>query len=199
MIMVSRVRPLPRPVPSKPCVTQGGITNANGYFSNARRHPSSPLAHRAGSSSRLVARASDVDYDAVPSPRLRKSSLRRSSIGLPLPLSSQSLDVGGDVPFDDDPFLDEDGGAEEVESPRRDSRLPQTPRRAGIGTTKGNQDGDDAEDEIVRGMEDVEMQQEDEDEEATPTKKPTEKRPRKKRVLPEIPCTRPFAMTQSSS
>jgi hypothetical protein len=48
-------------------------------------------------------------------------------------------------------------------------------------------------------MEDVEMQQEDEDEEATPTKKPTEKRPRKKRVLPEIPCTRPFAMTQSSS
>jgi len=93
------------------------------------------------------------------------------------------------VPFDDDPFLDEDGGAEEVESPRRDSRLPQTPRRAGIGTTKRNQDGDDGEDEIVRGMEDVEMQQEDEEEEATPTKKPTQGRPRKKRVLPEIPLS----------
>lgn len=188
------------------------VTNANGYFSNARQ-PSSPLANRAGSSSRLVARTSDVDYDAVPSPRQRKSiasSMRRSSIGLPLRSSNSPPDFDGDVPFDvEDGILDEGGDPEEPESPTSPSKEPQTPRRVGTSnvfkddedpsksnprsksktnTRKEDQNREEAEEEIAQGIQDIEMQ-EDEDEEVTPKKKPTEKRPRKKRVLAEIPLS----------
>jgi centromere protein C len=60
-----------------------------------------------------------------------------------------------------------------------------------MNARKQNQDGEDVEEEIAHGLQDVEMQQEDEDEdeEVTPKKKPTEKRPRKKRVLAEIPLS----------
>ncbi|KAF8479323.1 Mif2/CENP-C like-domain-containing protein [Russula ochroleuca] len=183
------------------------VTNANGYFSNARQ-PSSPLANRVGSSSRAVARASDVDFDAVPSPRPRKSfasSTRRSSIGLPL-RPSHSPDLGDDVPFDDE---DEDGlfdrgarDAEEPESPTTPSKQPQTPRRA--GPSNAVQDSEDtgtprarskskakARDEDLDGgdveepLDDAEVPQEDEDKEATPKKKP--KRSRKRAV--EVPLS----------
>lgn len=153
------------------------------------------MANRAGSSSRRVPRASDVDFDAVPSPRPRKSfasSLRRSSIGLPLRPSNSPLDVGSDVPpFDDGRFLDGDDDAE-PESPGRFSRqllkgkakvTNEDPDREGVG------------EEIAQGLEDIEMNQRDEDEEVTPKKIPTKKRPRKKRALPEIPCKSPFSLT----
>jgi hypothetical protein len=111
--------------------------------------------------------------------------------------------LGGDAPFDDDDMnIDEGGDPEEPESPRSPSKQPQTPRRIGTSNVleppprsknktsarKENQDGGDAEEEIAQGLQEVEMQQEDEDEdeEVTPTKKPA-KRPRKKRVLAEIP------------
>lgn len=142
--------------------------------------------------------------------------MRRSSIGLPLRPSS-SPDFGGDAPFDDDDMiLDEGGNPEEPEEPRSPSKQPQTPRRVDTsnvlqdgedtsrpkprskGKTKENQDGGGVEDEISQGLQDVEMQQEDEDEEITPTKKPTEKRRRKKRVSAEMPCKRPFATLQLS-
>jgi hypothetical protein len=143
--------------------------------------------------------------------------MRRSSIGLPLRPSNSPPDFGGDAPFDDDDMILDEGG--EPESPSSPSKQPQTPRRVGTSNVfqdgedssrpkprsrsktdarKENQNGEDVEEEIAQGLQDVEMQQEDEDEEVTPTKKPTEKRPRKKRVLAEIPCTKPFAMPQPS-
>ncbi|KAI0277716.1 Mif2/CENP-C like-domain-containing protein [Russula aff. rugulosa BPL654] len=173
------------------------VTNANGYFSNARQ-PSSPLANRVGSSSRPFPRASDVDYDAH-APFLDRPPLRPSN---------SPPDFGGDAPFDDDDMILDEGG--EPESPSSPSKQPQTPRRVGTSNVfqdgedssrpkprsrsktdarKENQNGEDVEEEIAQGLQDVEMQQEDEDEEVTPTKKPTEKRPRKKRVLAEIPLS----------
>ncbi|KAH9966569.1 Mif2/CENP-C like-domain-containing protein [Russula dissimulans] len=193
------------------------VTNANGYFSNARQ-PSSPLAGRASlrSSLRHAARVSDVDYDAVPSPRPRRSlasSMRRSSIGLPLRPSNSPPDIGSDVPLvDDDEIFDRDGDAEELESPTRPSKRPQTPRGAGLsavveggeeesglirarskGKEKATNESHDreregVEDEISRGLEDVEMQPEDEDDDRTP-KKPKERKPRKKRTQPEVPLS----------
>ncbi|KAI9510269.1 Mif2/CENP-C like-domain-containing protein [Russula earlei] len=196
--------------------SQGGpiVTNASAYFSNVRNH-SSPLAGRAKSASRAPARASDVDYDAVPSPRPRKSfasSLRRSSIGLPLRFSNSPPDAGDDVPFHDDDLIFDgvDDDLEDPESPSGPSKQPQTPRRLNHSNavqndedetpaptarskgkakaTNGNHRGEDVEEEISRGLEDVEMQQEDEDEEVVPKKKPAG-RPRKKRALPEIPLS----------
>jgi hypothetical protein len=141
--------------------------------------------------------------------------MRRSSIGLPLRPSNSPPDVGGDVPFDDDDrFLDEDADLEELESPRSPSKQLQTPRR--VGTSNAVQDGEDpntpmprsksktnarkenqdVEEEIAQGLQDVEMQQEDEDEEVTPEKKHTEKRSRRKRVLAEIPGKKLFAIAQ---
>jgi hypothetical protein len=140
--------------------------------------------------------------------------MRRSSIGLPLRPSNSPPDFGGDVPFDDDDgVLDEGGDLEEPESPSGPSKQPQTPRRAGTSNGLQNgedssrprprsksktnarqedQDGEDVEEEIAQGLQDAEMQQEDEDEEVTPKKKLTEKRPRKKRVLAEIPRKKPL-------
>jgi hypothetical protein len=144
--------------------------------------------------------------------------MRRSSIGLPLRLSNSPPDFEGDVPFDDDGILDEGGDPEGPESSSSPSKQPQTPRRVGTSNgfqdvadssrpkprskskanaSKENQDGEDVEEEIAQGLEDVEMQREDEDEEVTP-KKPTEKRPRKKRVLAEIPRKKSFAIPQLS-
>jgi hypothetical protein len=132
----------------------------------------------------------------VPSPRLRKSlasSMRRSSIGLPLRPSTSPPDFRGNVPFDDeDGILDEDDDPEEPESSSGPSKQPQTPRR--VGTSSVFQNGADSSrprPQITQGLQDVEMQQVDEDEEVTP-KKPAEKRPRKKRVLAEIPRKNPF-------
>ncbi|KAH9981386.1 Mif2/CENP-C like-domain-containing protein [Lactifluus volemus] len=183
-------------------------TSANVYFSHTRQ-PSSPLANRAGSSSRRVARASDVDFDTVPSPRPRRSlvsNLRRSSIGHPLRSSHAPLDASDDMPFDDDGggggLYDEDAEMESPEPRRRLSRQHETPRRATLlgsedesspnTRSKGkrrampvNDDGgdDQVEDEIA---------QEDEDEEvAEPPpkkKKAAEKRPRK-RELPVVPLS----------
>ena len=148
--------------------------------------------------------------------------MRRSSIGLPLQLSNSPPDFDGDVPFDDDDdgILGEGGDPEEPESPSSPSKQPQTPRRVGTSNAfqngedssrpnprskgkasarKENQDREDVEEEIAQGLQDVEMRQEDEDEdeEVTP-KKPTEKRPRKKRVLAEIPRKKPFCCAQLS-
>jgi hypothetical protein len=141
--------------------------------------------------------------------------MRRSSIGLPLRPSNSPPDFGGDVPFDDDDMIPEEGGDPESPSP---SKQPQTPRRVGTSNVfqdgedpstprvrsknkadarKENLDGEDVEDEIGQGLQDVEMQQEDEDEEVTPTKEPT-KRARKKKVLAEIPRKKPFATPQPS-
>jgi hypothetical protein len=123
------------------------------------------------------------------------------------------------VPFDDDDDMIPDDGGGDPESPTSPSKQPQTPRRVGTSNVfqdgedpstptprskyktdarKGNLDGEDEEDEIAQGLQDVEMQQEDEDEEVTPTKKPTEKRTRKKKVLAEIPRKKRFAMPQPS-
>lgn len=146
--------------------------------------------------------------------------MRRSSIGLPLRPSYSPHAGGGGVSFNDDALLDGDDDVEELESPRRASeRQLQTPRRTNHSNTvqdddesppkarsKGkekatnhNHDEGDVEEEIVRGLEDVDMQQEDEDNEVTPKKKPTEKRPRKKRATPEVLRKSPFIVTQPSS
>jgi centromere protein C len=147
--------------------------------------------------------------------------MRRSSIGLPLRPSNSPADFDdGDMPFDDDDMiLDEGGHREESESLKSPSKQPQTPRRVGTSNVfqddedpsgpnprskgktnsrKENQGGEDVEEEIAQGLQDVEMQQENEDEEVTPKKKPTEKRPRKKRVLVEVPRKKPFAMPRPS-
>lgn len=132
--------------------------------------------------------------------------MRRSSIGLPLRSVDSSPDFGGDAPFDDDERnFDEGDDPEEPEEPGSPSKQLQTPRRAGTSNVsksktnarKENQDREDVEEELVQGLQDVEMQQEDEDEDVTP-KKPTEKRARKKRVLAEIPRKELFAMLQPS-
>ncbi|KAI0256597.1 Mif2/CENP-C like-domain-containing protein [Lactifluus subvellereus] len=176
-------------------------TSPNAYFSNTRQ-PSSPLANRAGSSSRRVARASDVDFDAVPSPR---HPLR----------SSHVLDASDEVPFDDGGggggLFDQDADMEEPEPRSRPSRPPETPRRTRLSiseddsspnarskgkrkATEGNDDaeGDNRVEEVAQGVDDVEMQQEDEDEEVTeppPKKKRAEKRPRKNKDLSAVPLS----------
>jgi hypothetical protein len=146
--------------------------------------------------------------------------MRRSSIGLPLRQSYSPLDGGGDVPFDDDAVFDEDVDAEEPDSPIRASgRQQQTPRQRGHSNivhddddenlpnarSKGkakaindDRDGGGFEEEIVQGLEDVDMQQEDEEDEVTPKKKPKEKNPRKKRALLDAPCKSPFAVARPS-
>ena len=120
------------------------------------------------------------------------------------------------MPFDDDDMVLDEGGEPESPSPSKqrqtvqragasnsfqDGEDPSRPKSRSKSTTnarKENQGGDDVEEEITEGLQDVEMQQEDEDEDVTPTKKPTEKRPRKKRVLTEIPRKKPFATSQPS-
>ena len=114
------------------------------------------------------------------------------------------------MPFGDDLLFDEDGDAEELESPSRvPGRQRQTPRRPNRsnvvqddddedvprarfkGKTKAtneDHDGGGVEEEIAQGLEDVDMREEDENDEVTPKKKPKEKRPRKKRVSAETPC-----------
>jgi hypothetical protein len=135
--------------------------------------------------------------------------MRRSSIGLPLQ-PSDSPDLGGDAPFDDDDGLfDRGADGEEPESPTTPSKQPQTPRRAGpsnavqhsedTGTpkarskSKAKERNEDHDGEEVEGLEDAEVPQEDEDREVTP-KKP--KRSRKRAV--EVPCKKPFAVVQPS-
>jgi len=142
--------------------------------------------------------------------------MRRSSIGLPLRQLYSPHDGGGDVPFDDDAIFDGDD-AEEFSSPIRASgRQQQTPRQRGHSNvvhddddddenlskarskgkakaTNDDRDGGEDEEEIAQGLEDVDMQQ-DEDDEVTPKKKPKEKKPRKKRASLEVPCKSPFAV-----
>lgn len=195
--------------------------NGSSRFINGDLPSSSPLDRRAGSSARRVAsRAAEVDFDEVPSPRPRKSlasSMRRSSIGSPLH-SYVPPDFHDDDPFD----VDGGGGEDvEMDAEMEDSGLRSksskqqaTSRRANASNadqsasdddddipraqSKGKarmvtQDEDDVvEEEISRGLDDVEMQQ-DEDEEVAepPPKKPhKEKKPRKMRALADVPCKR---------
>jgi len=130
------------------------------------------------------------------------SSMRRSSIGLPL-RPSYSQDGGDDMTFDD-AFFDGDGASEEPESPRRGfEQRQQTPRGSHVNViqdgddesvleapskgkekaTNENHDGGNVEKEISQGLENVDTQRRNEDDEATPKKKPTKKRSRKKRGL----------------
>ncbi|KAI0273529.1 Mif2/CENP-C like-domain-containing protein [Gloeopeniophorella convolvens] len=110
----------------------GPSASASAYFSNTRQP--GPGFHRVGSSSRPVARGSDVDFDAVPSPRPRKSgasSARRSSLGLP---NSYAPDPEDDMPFDDGgggDLFEEDMDIEESESRSKFSVRQATPRRPG--------------------------------------------------------------------
>jgi centromere protein C len=187
--------------------------NASVRFANGRLPSSSPLDRRAGSS----ARRTHVDFDEVPSPRPRKSlvsSMRRSSTGSPL----HSLNFSPDL-HDDEPFDADDGGGDiemdaEMEysgSRSKSSKQQATTRRANTSNVVQNESDDDdipkaqskgkarmetqeedvvVEEEISRGLSDVDMQQ-DEDEEVAeppPKKPPREKRPRKKGALPDVPC-----------
>lgn len=150
--------------------------------------------------------------------------MRRSSIGLPLRPSYSPHDDGGDVPFNDDSLFDGGGDADVLESPGRVSdQQQQTPRRPNRSNvvqdddddddenlskarskgkakaTNGNHDGEDMEEDIAQGPEDVDMQ-DDKNDEVTPKKKPKEKRPRKKRASAEMPCKSSlFLETQLSS
>jgi hypothetical protein len=124
------------------------------------------------------------------------------------------------VSFDDDGIFDQEEDVEDPESPIRASeRQQQTPRRGNHSNmvhdsdnenvprarskgkakaTTDDHDGADIEEEIVQGLEDVDMQQ-DEDDEVTPKKRPKEKKPRKKRALLEVPCKSPLAVAQPSN
>ena len=183
--------------------------NASVRSVNGRLPSSSPLARRA----ELSARRTHVDFDEVPSPRPRKSlvSMRRASIGSPL----HSLDDSPDL-HDDEPFDADDGGGDiemdaEMEysgSRSKSSKQQATTRRAngvqiesdddnipraqskGKARMETQEEDDVVEEEISRGLSDVDMQQ-DEDEEVAeppPKKPPREKRPRKKGALPDVPC-----------
>jgi hypothetical protein len=121
---------------------------------------------------------------------------------------------------DDDPFVVDDGvGDTEMDAEMEDtgsrsksSKQQATARRANTtnvdqsesdddddvprAQSKGKarmetQDEDDVvEEEISRGLGDVDMQQDEDEEvvESPPKKPPKEKKPRKKRALPEVPC-----------
>ncbi|TFK36420.1 Mif2/CENP-C like-domain-containing protein [Crucibulum laeve] len=108
------------------------------YFSNARP-PSTPTnLTRNGSSSRIVARTSDVDFDELPSPRRRASSLRPLNNGGPGPSTlskshsardlNPSSDASDDGGYDDggmgngfDDFGPQEGPSPEQPTPRRTS------------------------------------------------------------------------------
>lgn len=188
--------------------------NASVRFSNGRLPSSSPLGRRAGTSSRRA----EVDFDELPSPRPRKSlvsSMRRNSMDSTLHTSYIHADL-----HDDDPFVVDDGvGDTEMDAEMEDtgsrsksSKQQATARRANTtnvdqsesddddhvprAQSKGKarmetQDEDDVvEEEISRGLGDVDMQQDEDEEvvESPPKKPPKEKKPRKKRALPEVPC-----------
>ncbi len=220
MTMVRRVYYICQ-CPAFTLLKQGGPinTNASVHFANARGLSSSPLDRRA----RPVARRAEVDFDEVPSPRPRKSlvsSMRRSSIGTPLH-SYVPPDLHDDEPFD----LGDGGGDFEMDAEMEDSGLRSrsskqqaAARRANASNvaqsesdednvpkaqSKGKarsmtQDEDDVvEEEISRGLGDVEMLQDEDEEDAEPPPKkpPKEKKPRKKRALAEVPCkSTPTAM-----
>lgn len=211
----SRLRPAFRLLYSKQ--TQGGPINMNASarFTNGRLPSSSPLGRRAGPS----ARRTEVDFDELPSPRPRKSlvsSMRRNSMDSTLHTSYVHLDLHDDDPFDVDGIEDNEMDAEMEDSGSRSksSKQQAAARRANTTNVVQSESDDDDEDnvpraqskgkarmetqdeddvveeEISRGLSDVDMQQ-DEDEEVVeppPKKPPKEKKPRKKRALPEIPC-----------
>ncbi|KAH9005048.1 Mif2/CENP-C like-domain-containing protein [Lactarius hatsudake] len=189
-------------------------TNASVHFANARGPSSSPLDRRA----RPAARRTEVDFDEVPSPRPRKSlvsSMRRSSVGSPLHSSYVLPDLHDDEPFDlgdggEDVEIDaemEDSGLRSrsskqqaaarranasnvVQSESDDENMPRAQSKGKARSVTQDEDND-VEEEISRGLVDVEMQQ-DEDEEVVeppPKKPPKEKKPRKKRALPDVPLS----------
>jgi centromere protein C len=198
--------------------------NGSARFANARPQSSSPLDRRAGSSTRRVMSRAEVDFDEVPSPRPRKSlasSLRRSSIGISLHSyvppdfhDDDPFDAGGDVEMDAE--MEDSGIRSNSFKQQATSRRANTPNQSESGDddadhvpraqSKGKarmmtQDEDDVvEEEISRGLGEVEMQ-EDEDEEVAeppPKKPPKEKRPRKQRALTDVPCKRkPTAMRKT--
>ncbi|KAI0306664.1 Mif2/CENP-C like-domain-containing protein [Multifurca ochricompacta] len=192
-------------------------SGANAYFSNARQ-PSSPLLNRAGPSSRPMGRSSIVDFDAVPSPRPRKSlasGMRRASIGSPLRSPRAPPDIGIYPSIDDGGggvLSESDADIEEPEPPSKRSRYQKTPRRASFSIISQDSDGenlpsprskgkrevtrknqreegdDEVEKEIAQGLDDIEMDQVEEITEPPPKKKPAEKRP-PKRAMPAMPSS----------
>ena len=143
--------------------------------------------------------------------------MRRSSIGSPLH-SYIPPDFHDDDPFDAGGDVEMDA---EIEDSGLRSKQQATSRQANTADRESDDDHDDhvsraqskgkarmetqeeddvVEEEISRGLGDVEMQ-EDEDEEVVeppPKKLPKEKKPRKKRALAEVPCKRtPTAMRKT--
>jgi hypothetical protein len=197
--------------------TQGGPINMNASarFSNGRQTSSSPLGRRGGASSRRT--EVDFDELPSPRPRKSLvSSMRRNSMDSTLHTSYVHLDLPDDDPFDVDNDVENieiDAEMEDSGSRSKTSRQQATARRANTtnavqsesdddddnvprAQSKGKarmetQDEDDVvEEEISRGLSDVEMQQDEDEEvvESPPKKPPKEKKPRKKRVLAEVPC-----------
>ena len=199
--------------------TQGGpiSTNASVRFTNGRLPSSSPLGRRAGPS----ARHTEVDFDELPSPRPRKSlvsSMRRNSMDSTLHTSFVHQGLHDDDPFNFDDGVEDiemDAEMDDPGSRSKSSKQQATARRANTANeaqsesddddddnvpraqSKGKarmqtQDEDDVvEEEISRGLGDVDMQQDEDEEvvESPPKKPPKEKKPpKKKTALPEIPC-----------
>ncbi|KAI0062347.1 hypothetical protein BV25DRAFT_1825795 [Artomyces pyxidatus] len=143
----------------------GGPTSATAYYHSTRQNAQPSSVSRVGSSSRPVARGSDVDYDAVPSPparssiadRSRRSSVYNGGTAGPSRLSHSVVahDEDEDMPFDDG------GGEDHYQDEgdyRRQSFAGATPRRTSF-TQIGRDES--VEDENLPGGE----EDEDEDEE----------------------------------
>ncbi|RDB22191.1 Centromere protein 3 [Hypsizygus marmoreus] len=192
------------------------------YFANSRQPVTPSNLSRNGSSSRPVARTSDVDFDQVPSPRprgsIRKSvghgpgpsSLSRSIHARDLEQESDppendydDLENGGyndqaggspnqDSPQgtsftqmdqdDDDDEQDDPVGQQEYDEPEQEPTPPPARRDKGKGRATlsevPEEPEDEVEDEIAKGLEDVQHQQYSDDDQADEEEHP-EPEPRK--------------------
>lgn len=103
------------------------------YFANAQPPSTPSFQHRAGSSSRPVARSSDVNFDEIPSPR-RASSQKTAANARPGPSnlshSVQAPDIDSDSDQDDGGGYD-DGGTNQhdFDDYGPQEALEATPRR----------------------------------------------------------------------
>ncbi|KAJ7579047.1 Mif2/CENP-C like-domain-containing protein [Mycena floridula] len=166
------------------------------YLANSRKPTTPSRLSRVGSSSRPVARTSDVDFDRVPSPRPQRtpangrapshSSLSKSYRNHQLsperesdPQNPDDFDGGiDDFAQDDSPkqtsFMDMDRDDDED-----DDELPVPPSppsaKKGKGKRPIEQLGDEELD-IVNGLNDIDDQQTSDDEQATPVQKPRGKK-----------------------
>ncbi|KAF7340059.1 CENP-C-C domain-containing protein [Mycena venus] len=125
---------------------------------------------RASTSTRPVVRGTPINFDAVPSPRARKSVGRAqpSRLGArELPEQDEGEDDGGGMDNYDqeDGLSDEDEPGEPVESPSKAAPPPApTPKGKGRALPPVDEE-DEIEDDIARGMEGVEQDTYDDDEE----------------------------------